>query len=262
LVSGEEKAPGRRLKKKRRKKMKIVKWKLCLPLALMCLFTISSIAYGELYWESLVVTGGVPEGLPKDMPEQVREQILKQFKKKTETARYYLTSHAWRAETTDGIMIMMFDSMTMYQIKPEDKTYMKVDMMSEMDRGMVKDMRKDLRITPTNEYMEIAGYKSRKYYVTTMDFKSEYWVSKEIRGYKEYKAILENALKDNPRLQKMGIFGIPAKEGFPVKTVNKVMGMTTTSTLKKIEKRSLGKDLFKVPEGYTLRETQLPSMKE
>jgi hypothetical protein len=250
------------VKKERRKKMKSGKWKLCLALALMFVFPVSSIAYGELYWESLVVKGGVPEGLPKDMPEQVRKQILEQFKQKTETARCYLASHAWRAETSDGVMIMMFDSMTMYHINPEDKTYMKIDMMSEMDRGVAKDMSKEVQVIPTNEYMEIAGYKSRKYYMTTMDFKSEYWVSKEIRGYKEYKAIVEKALRENPRLQQMGIFGIPAKEGFPVKTVNKVMGMTTTSTLKKIEKRSLGKDLFKVPEGYTLREIRLPSMKE
>ena len=59
----------------------------------------------------------------------------------------------------------------------------------------------------------------------------------------------------------MGFLGIQAKEGFPVNTVNKVMGMTTTSTLKKIEKRSLSKDLFKVPGGYKLREVKLPSMK-
>ena len=241
--------------------MKTRRWKLCLPLALMVFFTVSSIAYGELYWESLVVTGGVPEGLPKDLPEEVREQMLAQFKTKTQTARYYLTSHAYRAETTDGIMILEFDTMTMYQINPGDKTYTKVDMKSEMNRGMVKEMTKDIRITPTNEFMEISGYKSRKYYVTVMDFKGEYWISKEVKGYKEYEAIREKTLKGNPQLQQMGFLGIPAKEGFPVKTVNKVMGMTTTSTLKKIEKRSLSKDLFKVPEGYKLREVKLPSMK-
>ena len=241
--------------------MKIRKWKLCLALALMVLFTFSPMAYGELYWESLVVSGGVPEGLPMNLPEQVREQVLAQFKTKTETARYYLTSYAFRTETSDGIMILEFDTMTMYQINPGDKTYTKVDMMSEMNRGMVKEMTKDMRITPTDEFKEISGYKSRKYYVTVMDTKGEYWISKEVKGYKEYKAIREKAVKGNPRLQQMGFFGIPAKEGFPVKTVNKVMGMTTTSTLEKIEKRSLSKDLFKVPEGYKLREAKLPSMR-
>jgi hypothetical protein len=227
----------------------------------MVFFTVSSIAYGELYWESLVVTGGLPEGLPENLPEQVREQMLAQFKSKTETARYYLTSYAYRAETTDGIMIIKFDTMTMYQINPGNKTYSKVDMMSEMNRGNIKVMTKDIQITPTNEFMEISGYKSRKYYMTVMDFRSEYWLSKEIRGYKEYKAIREKTAEGNPRFKQMDVFGIPAKEGFPVKTVNKVMGMTTTSTLKKIEKRSLSKDLFKVPEGYKLREIKLPSMK-
>jgi len=242
--------------------MKTRKWTLCVSLVVMLFFTVSSGAYGELYWESLVVTGGSPEGLPKDMPEQVRKQILEQFEKKSETARYYLASHAWRAETTDGIMIMTFDSMTMCQMNPEDRTYVKVDMMSEMNRGVGKDMSKDVQIIPTNEYREIAGYKSRKYYMTVMDFRSEYWVSKEVSGYREYKRIMEKALRENPQLQQMGIFGIPAEEGFPVKTVNKVMGMTTTTTLKKIEKRSLSQALFKVPEGYRLREAMSPSMKE
>jgi hypothetical protein len=45
----------------------------------------------------------------------------------------------------------------------------------------------------------------------------------------------------------MNIVGFSGKHGFPVKTVNNMMGMTVTTTLQKIEKKSLSKDLFKVP---------------
>jgi hypothetical protein len=56
----------------------------------------------------------------------------------------------------------------------------------------------------------------------------------------------------------MNMGGMSGKEGFPVKTVSNVMGMKTTTTLKKIEKKSLSKNLFKVPGGYKLKELKTP----
>jgi len=241
--------------------MKTTKGMLFLPLALMAFLTISSIAYGELYWESLVVTGGVPGGLPRNLPKEAREQMLAQFKTRAETARYYLTFYASRAETADGIMIIEFDTMTMYQLNPVDKTYTKVNMMSEINESMVKEMTEDIGVRPTDEIKDIAGYKCRKYYMTVMGLEGEYWLSKDIRGYKQFKAISEKVLKRNPLLRKMNVVGVSAKEGFPVKWVSNVMGMTTTTTLKKIEKRSLNKNLFKVPEGYKLKEFKIPPLK-
>jgi hypothetical protein len=37
-----------------------------------------------------------------------------------------------------------------------------------------------------------------------------------------------------------------------------MMGMKTTTTLKKIDKKSLSKNLFKVPGGYKLKELKMP----
>lgn len=54
------------------------------------------------------------------------------------------------------------------------------------------------------------------------------------------------------------MIGMSYKEGFPVKTVSNVMGMTTTSTLKKIEKKALSEELFKVPGEYKLQELKMP----
>ena len=47
-------------------------------------------------------------------------------------------------------------------------------------------------------------------------------------------------------------------EGFPVKTVMNVMGITSKNTLQRIEKKSLPKDLFEVPKEYKLEELRMP----
>jgi hypothetical protein len=237
--------------------MKTRKWMWCLVSTLLIFFTVSTAAYADLYWETVKVTGGMPEGLPKNLPKQVRDQMLEQFKPKTETTKNYLTSYASRNETGNMIVIMEFDTMNMYQLDPRAKTYTKVNIMSEMDR-MPEGMKKDMQVTPTNETKEIAGYKCKKYNVTVMGMKSEHWLSKDVKGYKEFKAIYGKIFKKNPRLKQMNMTGISGKEGFPVKTVSNVMGMKTTTTLKKIEKKRLGKDLFRVPKGYKLQELSIP----
>jgi hypothetical protein len=214
-------------------------------------------AYADLYWESVVVSGGMPEGLPKNLPKQVLDQMMEQFKAKTETTKNYLTSYASRTETGGMIIIMEFDTMTMYQLNPRAKTYTKISIMSDMGQ-MAEEMMKDMKVTPTNETKEIAGYKCKKYNVTVMDMKSEHWVSKDVKGYKEFKAIYEKIYKKHPKLRQMNMGGMSGKEGFPVKTVINVMGMKTTTTLKKIEKKSLSKNLFKVPGGFKLEELKMP----
>jgi len=241
--------------------MKTRKWMWCLLSTLLIFFTVSTVAYAELYWESEVVTAGVPEGLAA-LPEQVRSQLLDQGKPETKTVKCYLTSNASRTDLSNGaIMVIEFDTLTMYQVNVNNKTYTKIDMMSVMDQGMMKEMM-EIRVTPTNETKEIAGYKCKKYIVTMMGDKSEYWVSKDVKGYKEYKKMnekLEKKFRKNPELRQMSILGIASQlDGFPVKTVQSAMGMTTTTTLKKIEKKRLSKDLFKVPKGYKLQELSIP----
>ena len=154
------------------------------------------------------------------------------------------------------IIILEFHTMTMYQLNPKEKTYIKVTR-TEMEQ-MTEGMTEDTQVTPTNVTKKIAGYKCRKYKLTTMGVESEHWLSKDVKGYKEYRAINEKMLKKNPKLRKMNIAGTWGKEGFPVKTMRDMMGMKMTSTLKKIEKKSLRKDLFKVPRGYQLKEVRMP----
>lgn len=241
--------------------MKTSKWMWLIPLALLSFLVVSASAHADLYWESEVMTSGVPAGL-EDLPPQARSELLEEFKPKTKTVKYYLTSNASRTDLSNEIiMITELDTMTMYQLNVNEKTYTKTDLLSEMNQEMPKEMM-EIRVTPTSETKEIAGYKCKKYNVTMMRETSEYWLSKDVTGYKEFKAItakFEKKLQKNPVLWKTSVIGMASQlEGFPVRTVINVMGTTTTSTLKRIEKQSLPKDLFKVPKEYKLQEFRMP----
>jgi len=223
-------------------------------------FLFAPVAFGDLYWESTIETSGAPEGMLKNMPKQIRDQMADQFKPKTETVKNYLTSSAIRSEQKDHIMILNYDTMTMYQLDSAKKTYTKVnilDFMEQMGPGMSEDVEK----TPTKETKKIAGYQCTKYIVTAMGIKTEHWISKDVKGYKEYRAVtekMEKKFKKSPSMVKIGMSGISGKEGFPVRTVTDMMGVKSTTTLKTIQKKSLNKNLFKIPEGYKLIEMKIP----
>jgi len=233
------------------------KWIRVLPMAVVVFIVISPMAYGDLYWINLVESVSEPDFLPKNLPKQVREQMMKEFESTTETQKCYLTSYGFRTEAKDHIVIIEYDTMIMYQLNPLEKIYIKADMKAEME-SMAAEMIEDSQITSTDETKKIAGYNCRKYIVTTMDTENEQWLSKEVEGYEEYKAISDKILQKNPEWEQMNMVGFSGKHGFPVKTVNNMMGTTLTTTLQKIEKRSLSKELFKVPAGYKSLETMMP----
>ena len=218
-------------------------------------------AYGDLYWESVVKTGGMPEGLPENLPKEVRDQMLVQFKGETDTQKHYLTPYASRTETKQGITIIDFKTMTIYQLNPMNKTYTEISIPSMMKGQMgemAKKMAEDSKVTRTNETKKIAGYRCRKYIVTIMGSKSEYWMSKDVEGYREFEALNEKMLKKHPEFKQMQMGGFSGKEGFPVETTTNMMGIKTTTALEKIEEKPLNKALFKIPNGYRLVETKMP----
>ena len=241
--------------------MKNRKFMLCLLLALIFFLTLLPMAYGDLYWVSVVKTGGMPKGLPKNLPKEVRDQMLAQFKGETDTQKHYLTSYASRTETKQGITIMDFESMTIYQLNPINKTYTRIDMRSMMKGQMgemAKKMVEDSKVTRTNETKKIAGYQCRKYIVAIMGSESEYWMSKDVEGYREFEALNEKMFKKHPEFKQMQMGGFTGKEGFPVETMTNMMGIKTTTVLEKIEEKSLSRGLFKIPSGYKLVETKMP----
>ncbi|MBW1719284.1 MAG: DUF4412 domain-containing protein [Deltaproteobacteria bacterium] len=225
-----------------------------LPLALLIFFTISTSAYGDLYWESEMVSGGVPAGFPSNLPKQMIDQF-----NKTETIKHYLTPYAYRTDTNDSIMIIKHDTMTMYHINVKDKTYTKINMTTFLDNESGKEMAEEMKVTPTNETKKIVGYMCKKYNMTVMGGNNEFWISKDVKGYKEYTAFgkkMEKMFEKNPMLRKLGMAG--KWDGFPVQTVMKVMGITSTTTLKTIEGKALSKDLFEIPKGYKMLDLKVP----
>ena len=90
-----------------------------------------------------------------------------------------------------------------------------------------------------------------------MKAQSEYWVTKDVKGYAEFNAIRANLAdlsKKNPNLMGMGFVGmIDVLDGFPVQEVTPVLGGTLTTTLLKIEQKKLAPELFQVPKDYKPR---------
>jgi len=259
--------------------MKIKKLMQCLLSVAFLLMVFSPVAYGDLYWESVVVRGGslkgLPEGLPKGFPKGMPEGLPKGLSRDLpkppprpgmshsgsgpETIKNYLTAYGSRIETKEDITIILFDDMTIYQLDPSTGTYIKIKM-SEMEKSMgpMAKMSEDAKITATGEIKTIKGFKCEKYIMTFMGVENVQWLSKDVTGYAEYEKIGKKVMRDSPQFRKMGLSGGLSGKGFPVKMESGVMGMTTTTTLRKIEKTSLSKDLFKVPEGYVQKPLNIP----
>jgi hypothetical protein len=221
---------------------------------------ISSGAMADLYWESDQETKGMP-GRPDE----------------TKVIKTYLTTYASRTEREGQITIMNFDTKVMYQINPQTKTYQQINIAEmgkppemkgekgqQMQQQMMKNMMGNIQVTPTQETRQIAGYNCQKYLVSGMMMNSDYWLSKDVKGYEEVKEIgkkVSALFDENPMMKQMNIAGMMGQlDGFPVQTVMNIMKGTSTTTLKKIEKKSLDKSLFSVPEGYTQEQSKMPMM--
>jgi hypothetical protein len=222
---------------------------------------ISSVAMADLYWESDQET--------KAMPGRADE---------SKVIKTYLTSYASRTEQNGQITIMNFDTKVMYLINPQAKTYQQINIaemgkMPEMkgqkgqmqqQQQMMKNMMGNIQVTPTQETRQIDGYNCQKYLVSGMMMNSDYWISKDVKGYEEVREIgkkVATIFDENPMMKQMNIAGMMGQlDGFPVQTVMNVMKGTITTTLKKIEKKPLDKSLFSVPDGYTLEQSKTPMM--
>jgi len=58
------------------------------------------------------------------------------------------------------------------------------------------------------------GFRSeaKDHIVTIMDAENEHWLSKEVEGYKEYKAISDKMLQKNPQWEQMNMVGFSGKQ--------------------------------------------------
>ena len=208
-------------------------------------------AYGDLYWETEVITKGVPKGMPSNMPATLLEQF-----NKTMIVKNYLTPTASRTESKNTIMIIDYEAMAILHLNTEKKTYRKVDMKMLSENTAHLEKMPEVKFIPTGEAKNIEGYKCKKYTMTIMGTMSEFWLSTDVKELKEFKKLgtkLEKITKTNRVMKQMHAAGMSSiMNGFPVQTVMDMMGIKTTTTLKKIKKKKLSSNLFVIPQGYEL----------
>jgi hypothetical protein len=117
-----------------------------------------------------------------------------------------------------------------------------------------------IQVHPVDRYKTIAGYRCREYHVRIAIMNGEYWVSKDVDGYGELRTLgteAEQVAEYNPLFRQVDIAGLVRKlDGFPVRTVNHVMGGTVTSTLTKVVHSPLDPTLFDIPRDYTRKKTR------
>jgi hypothetical protein len=223
----------------------------------MIFFTFFAIpVYADLFWQNVQETKGMP-GQPDE----------------TQTVDHYFTEKASRTQIGNMATIMDFDSMTLYQLDMQAKTYNKIELNAmghmagegedaEAFSSMMKQMMGETKIIPTNETRKIAGYDCKKYNMQVMMVQIEYWVTQDIDHYKELKKIGEKMAKGfdkNPMMQHMNFAAhMKQMDGFPVQTITRTpMGGSIISTLKHIEKKNLSDDLFQVPSDYQLTDSEM-----
>ncbi len=221
---------------------------LCLPLASLILLLLTSVVHAGVYWESEVLT--------KDAKGHAEESGIE---------RNYCTADASRVELPNGrVLIIRFDTMTMYRLHPDTKTYSETrldDLMPAMNHGTQKQLlgllAHAVEVTPTGETRKISGYKCRKYNISLLTIAGEYWVSKDVQGYGELKEIsagVARKLEKSPLLSQFNIMDIINKaDGFPVQATVETMNGQTVTTLKKADQRKVSDNLFRIPDDYTLR---------
>ncbi len=239
--------------------MKTMKCAWGLWVALFMLFSAMPMAYADFYWEQEEDGAGI--------------------------VKFYLAPDAFRMERGEMILISDFKANADYLLNPGSKTYSKSDLVKKekgqkptKDAAMLDKFRQmmKMKITPTNETGTVAGYNCKKYLMASGIIKSEIWVTKELDGYKEFKEIIEKQMKirsKDPMLKQFDIGNMVTEmDGFPVqsKTETDLGPMTamllgdkmpkkgkaampkkaSTTMLKKFEKKTLNKEMFKVPKGY------------
>lgn len=222
---------------------------LCILATVAGLF-LTARAKADLYWESRSVSVGIP-GQTNGKSSQ----------------RYYFTPYASRVDLGAGkVLIVHYKTRKLYSLNTRARTFTPIDLnriggipgISGKDQAKMAKLMGGMfgtQIVPTDKYRTIAGYRCREYFVHIAIVNGEYWVSKDVKGYRELKSLGAEAgslAQYNPLFRQLDIPDLVAKlDGFPVLSVNHVMGGTVRTTLTKIDQRSLPASLFDIPRNYT-----------
>ncbi len=229
------------------KKWLIYPWIMALVAALF-----AGPARADLFWETRSVSVNIPGQSNGDS-----------------TQKYYFTPHGSRVELGAGkVIIVRYKSMKLYSLNTRTRTCTEINLarlpkIPGLGGGnqkelahLIKDMM-GVEVTPTDKYRTIAGYRCREYFVRIAVVNGEYWVSRDVEGYEELKTLgaeAEEIAEYNPLYRQVDIAGLVRKlDGFPVRTVNHVMGGTVTITLTKMVRSPLDPSLFEIPQNYAMK---------
>lgn len=172
---------------------------------------------------------------------------------RTKTIRNYHTPSQSRMDIGENVMIADFGTMTGYVLNTDDKMFLK---MSMHNVGKIPEgLKEEIQVQPTNDVRKIAGYSCRRYRVSFMNRTYDEWISKDVPGYRELRAIndrLAPLVRQNPLFQ-MGIIGrMDRLDGFPVQRVMRLGdGRVKTVTLQRVSREPIDPSVFRVPPGYS-----------
>jgi hypothetical protein len=232
--------------------MKAKKWLFYTWLIALAAAFLAGPAKADLYWETRSVSARIPG--------QSNGNSIQ---------RYYLTPYASRVDLGAGkVIIVRYKAKKIYSLNTRKRTCTQINLarlpgipgVAGKDQQRMAQMMGALMgtaVTPTNKYRTIAGYRCREYFVHIAIVNGEYWVSRDVDGYGELETLGAEAraiAEYNPVLRPLDIAGlVRGLDGFPVRTVNHVMGGTVTSTLTRIDRSRLNPSLFDIPRNYTMK---------
>ena len=206
-------------------------------------------ALADLYYETKV-TG---------QPGQTEPGISKTFMAET----------GMRMENPEGtVTIINYKEEEFIELNLKDKTYTSTkfeDLLKPVDpkdadgaaqmEKMMEQMMGSMEVTQTEETQVINGYKCSKVMVTMMGMPFEYWVTKDVKDYGTLISKWEkyrNVFEKNPLLKNMssGFDMFKKIDGFPIKTISRMMGMEIVSETINVESKSLDGALFLPPKDF------------
>lgn len=185
-----------------------------------------------------------------------------------EIGKNYVSATGMRMDSgSSNAMILNFKKGVFYQLNTTTKSYTEKPFeqlmnpegadkeQAERMAQMFEQMMSSMKINKTDETQKIGEWNCTKYVVEGMGMQSEYWVTQDVKNYKDlskyldkYKAVFDKS----PILKQLSSsFEMQRKmDGFPIKTVNKVMGMEIVSMVKKVESKKISDDVFMPPKDY------------
>jgi hypothetical protein len=150
---------------------------------------------------------------------------------------------------------------------PPEQRKMVEGMMKDKMPGMGARADKPIDVHRKGDKRTISGYGCTKYVMTRGDEEfTTLWVTKDVKGFDalmaDWKEFSRRMAAMAQRFAKGSGEAYKKIDGFPIETVTKIMNNTVTTTVTKIESRSIAASEFELPAGYTKVKSQMEEAME